>query len=442
MGDDNASMPALPRLVLSRCRRHLALDNGQPFFYLGDTAWELLHRLTLSEAEEYLQTRARQGFNVVQTVALAELDGLRVPAACGFLPLENGDPTRPVEGYWRHVDAVVKLANSYGVYIGLMPAWGDKWNQGPGAGPEIFTPATAYAYGEWLGQRYRDAGVVWILGGDRPVATSSHREILASLAAGLRAGDGGRALITFHPPGGRTSREFWPAEEWLDFDMAQSGHCLVSLENYKLLAACRDAQPLRPCLDGEPCYEDHEVMLPEWKPVKPGWRYDAHAVRRAAWWALLSGACGHVYGAQPCWMMWDERYEPFGGVRMTWREALKLPGAQSMRALHTVAGQVGFPFYPCPSFAEGERNGWEYTVIAARAARAPATLIYSPLPQNLILHLDSQPVCWSLAQMGLEDGQAIGQVLAGKFQGTIFIPSRLLFWNPDALIMICHEPRC
>ena len=56
-----------------------AHDDGTPFFYLGDTAWELFHRLTFDEAEHYLRDRAAKGFTVIQAVALAELDGLHTP---------------------------------------------------------------------------------------------------------------------------------------------------------------------------------------------------------------------------------------------------------------------------------------------------------------------------------------------------------------------------
>ena len=40
-----------------------------------------------------------------------------------------------------------RKANSLGLYVGLLPTWGDKWNKKWGVGPEIFTPANAEAYG-------------------------------------------------------------------------------------------------------------------------------------------------------------------------------------------------------------------------------------------------------------------------------------------------------
>ncbi|MBQ4321009.1 MAG: DUF4038 domain-containing protein, partial [Oscillospiraceae bacterium] len=42
--------------------RYLAWEDGAPFFYLGDTAWELFHRLNREETEHYFAQRARQGF--------------------------------------------------------------------------------------------------------------------------------------------------------------------------------------------------------------------------------------------------------------------------------------------------------------------------------------------------------------------------------------------
>jgi len=97
--------------------RFLQRADGTPFFYLGDTAWQLFHRLNLADATHYLTNQAAKGFTVIQAVALAELGGLDVPNANGDLPLLDRDPTRPNEAYFRHVDAVVAEANR----LGLVP---------------------------------------------------------------------------------------------------------------------------------------------------------------------------------------------------------------------------------------------------------------------------------------------------------------------------------
>src|SRR3954447_14035267 len=84
---------ATPLLKVSENKHFLVTENGAPFFWLGDTAWELFHRLDREEATLYLENRAKLGFNVVQAVAIAELDGHSKPNAYGFLPLTDLDPT-------------------------------------------------------------------------------------------------------------------------------------------------------------------------------------------------------------------------------------------------------------------------------------------------------------------------------------------------------------
>jgi|SRR5215207_1524242 len=106
--------------------RHFLLKNGKPFFWLGDTAWELFHRLNREEADRYLKKRSEQGFTIIQAVVLAELDGLHEPNAYGETPLVNDDPAKPNEKYFEHVDYIINKADDYGINIGLLPTWGDK----------------------------------------------------------------------------------------------------------------------------------------------------------------------------------------------------------------------------------------------------------------------------------------------------------------------------
>ena len=85
----------LPRLQVSENGRFLVTESNRPFFWLGDTAWELFHRLNREEAEAYLKKRSEQRFTIIQAVVLAELNGLKDPNAYGDLPLQKNDPTSP-----------------------------------------------------------------------------------------------------------------------------------------------------------------------------------------------------------------------------------------------------------------------------------------------------------------------------------------------------------
>ena len=126
------------KLIVSENRRFLQNEDGTPFFYLADTAWELFHSLTLEEIEYYLDSRKAQGFNVIQTVLISEMDGLRTPNAYGQLPLIEMNPEKTNSEYFDFVEQELKLAEKREMYLALVPNWGDKIDRVFGIGPEIF----------------------------------------------------------------------------------------------------------------------------------------------------------------------------------------------------------------------------------------------------------------------------------------------------------------
>ena len=380
-----ASTPAvadpLPRLRLSENKRFLVTADGQPFFWLGDTAWELFHRLNREEAERYLQNRAKRRFTVVQAVVLAELDGLAEPNPYGHLPLHDSDPARPNEAYFAHVDWIVARANALGMYVGLLPTWGDKWNRKWGVGPEVFTPDNAYRYGEWLGRRYKDAGIIWIAGGDRPIESDAHREIVQAMARGLRAGDEGAHLITFHPPGGNGSSTWFHGAEWLDFNMRQNGHVPEFTGRYDRTRADYDLMPVKPVIDGEPIYEDHPVSF----DAKKLGHSISSDVRRPLYWNLFTGAFGHTYGHHSVWQMWTPDRKPINDPLMPWHEAIEQPGAAQMQ--HGRALMESRPFLtrvPDPDIVVTDRvptsvpGEGRYRFVATRDADGSYAMVYAP----------------------------------------------------------------
>ncbi|HYF41383.1 MAG TPA: glycoside hydrolase family 140 protein [Ramlibacter sp.] len=320
---------ALPRLKVSENQRFLVREDGSPFFYLADTAWELLHRLNREETQRYLANRAEKGFTVIQTVVLAEQDGLNTPNALGQKPLEGNDPSRPNEAYFAHVDWVLARAEELGLYVALLPSWGDKWNKSSfGAGPEVFTPENAQAFGRYLGRRYKDRPVIWVVGGDRPPETDRHREIIRAMAAALREASGGTQLITFHPPGGAGSSQWFHGDRWLDFHMRQNGHVIEFNGRYdQTHADYNKTNPVRPVIDGEPVYEDHPISF---RAPELGYTTAAD-VRRPLYWNLFAGAAGHAYGHHSVWQMVAPGRQPVNGPLMPWYDALNAPGAGQMQ---------------------------------------------------------------------------------------------------------------
>jgi hypothetical protein len=313
-------------LNISDNKRFLIFKDGTPFFYLGDTGWELFHRLDKDQTEKYLENRRAKGFTVIQAVVLAELDGLNTPNAEGNKALIDNDPLKPNEPYFTHVDWVIKRAQEKGIFIGLLPTWGDKVDKRWGIGPVIFHPDNAYEYGKWIGNRYKNyPNIIWIIGGDRE-GGGNNKPVWEAMAEGIKSVDKNH-LMTYHPWGEKSSSEWFHESSWLDFNMCQTGHGQRSYSIYKrLIVRDYNLLPVKPCFDGEPRYEDHPVG---WNPEVLGWFNDAD-VRQALYWNLFSGSFGHTYGCHPVWQMLAPGREPVGLARHNWFDVLDLPGAADL----------------------------------------------------------------------------------------------------------------
>jgi hypothetical protein len=375
----------------------LVQEDGSPFFYLGDTAWELFHRLNREEADRYLENRAAKGFTVIQVVAISELDGQNAPNAYGYLPLTDLDPARPAledgpnNDYWDHVDYIVDKANSLGLYIGFLPTWGRFWHDKGSDGKPLFTQANAEAYGAWLGRRYQAKGIIWILGGDRPVENDEQKAVIRAMARGLRNGDGGQHLITLHPPGANGSSTWFQDDEWLDFNMRQNGHVAEYTGRYDKTRADYDRTPTKPVIDGEPIYEDHPVSF---DPNHLG-RSIAADVRRPLYWDLFAGACGHTYGHHSVWQMWQPGRAPINGPLMPWYEAIDQPGASQMQFgrrlmesrpfLTRIPDDSVIVPEPVPT---GVPGAGRYRFVATRDQPGSYTMVYAPIGRKFKVHMD------------------------------------------------------
>lgn len=332
------TLNAIAQLKVSDNKRYLVTADKKPFFWLGDTAWELFHRLTREEADKYLKNRVDKGFTVIQAVALAELDGLHDPNPYGEIPLENDDPTKPREAYFQHVDYIINKAEELGLYVGLLPTWGDKvFKDRWGAGPEIFNVDNAKVYGKWIGNRYKNKkNIIWIMGGDR-VPDERAKAIWRSMAAGIEEGVGGtnKAVMTFHPqPNGVDeggSSAYFHSDQWLDLNMLQTGHCREN-NIWDRIQVVYNRTPVKPVLDGEPLYEDHPVCF----NAKDLGTSSAYDIRKHAYLDVFAGAFGHTYGCHDVWQMYAPNRTPINGPHFPWYVALDLPGAGQMKYLRSL----------------------------------------------------------------------------------------------------------
>ncbi len=331
---------------------------------------------------------------------LAENDGLRVPNPYGDVPFKNFDPTKPNEKYFEHVDYIVNKANELGLVVGMLPTWGDKvFSEHPAAGPIVFNEKNAEVFGEFLGKRYRNADLVWILGGDRNIANLEVLNLWRGMAKGLRKGDDGNHLITYHPRGGTSSSYWLHNEKWLDFNFFQSGHGQHYNTVYEFAETDRLKRPVKPTIDGEPAYEDIAVKfwdycdwsLPKRAPdsvmdddflikdksyFKEGFFTD-YDVRIHAYWNFLSGACGYTYGNNAVWQMFKKGGPIAIPCLYDWKESLQRPGANDIRHIRKLfqARSIG-ALVPDQSIVYGMNPKNEDYIVSASVMEGQSLLIY------------------------------------------------------------------
>jgi hypothetical protein len=379
-------MTILPQLHVHTNGHALMTEDGAPFFWLGDTAWELFHRLSREEARRYFETRQRQRFNVVQAVALAEFNGLSEPNRYGELPLFDRDPTRPNDAYFRLVDEYIDMAAAHEIYIGLLPTWGDKVAKGMWMSENvIFTPENARIYGRRLGERYRDrSNIIWIMGGDRPAVydTYDERPVWRALAEGIREHIP-HALMSYHTKGGESSSRDLHEEPWLDVNMMQSGHGGGhDVPVWDWITDDYARTPTKPTLDGEPNYEDHPVNpWPTWDPANGYFRdYD---VRKQTYRSVFAGGCGVTYGHHAVWQFYAPEREVVNYADRYWTEAITRPGAEQMRRLRAlIESRPLFTRIPDQSLLRSDAGAGPAHIRATRDSNGQYALIYFPQPMQ------------------------------------------------------------
>lgn len=86
-----------PELRISENRRFFVTENGDPFFWLGDTGWLLFTKLNREDAEKYFENRRQKGFNVIQAILIQNVKKRVFPRAF-TIPLSHIGPTQMFAG--------------------------------------------------------------------------------------------------------------------------------------------------------------------------------------------------------------------------------------------------------------------------------------------------------------------------------------------------------
>ncbi len=330
------------KIRVSACGHFFEKHDGSPFFFLGDTVWMLFNKLTEAEARELFADRAKKGFTVIQSVVFRDLFTPNTPNVHGdppFLTDADMHAVRMNPAWIAYVRKLVGIAAEYGLMIGLLPTWGDKWNEhSNSAGPVIMDASGARRYGRFLSDELAEhENVIWILGGDSPILRQQHADTIAAMADGIRSGRSGDRLMTFHPSG-LGSSEVFQSTPWLDFNSLQTSHYRPNIPGYVFIERLFSNRFAKPCLDMEPNYESSPMFIMQRRKNRPNVEpiFTAYDVRKSLYRTVLAGAAGFTYGCEPIRQLYREgdRVHIFGEYAMpTWRESLSDPGSSQLKFL-------------------------------------------------------------------------------------------------------------
>ena len=284
-------------LRVSENKRHLVdIRNNKPFLFLSQTLWAMARRMTREQIIETLDVCAAQGFTAIQLIAHGHYMGENV---YGDLPFDDENFECPTitsgahpddtaaYDWWDHLEFILEEAIKRDLVICLLPTWREQWNQ-----KKNLTGKNAFAYGNFIGKRYRhlNKSIIWVMGGDAAPDSNTkvdiHRELAKGISFGINKKENyDNLMMTYHTHGPTITNTFLDEKEpYMDFNTIQSGH---SLENLEGMLEESYATQHKPTLDFEPHYDKNGLLIDE--------------TRTTIYWGVFSGGFGASYGNWNTW---------------------------------------------------------------------------------------------------------------------------------------------
>ncbi len=295
-------------LRVSQNRRYLEHADGTPFFWLGDTHWAFAYGERWDESNHpamdsmfrgMVDRRVQQGYTVYQTNLRSDETSADGGGAGDSLYWDKSckDDVPNVTFYQNELDRrMLYIADS-----GLVNALGLAWFSAVQNGTQHMKHLARYIIA-----RYGALPIVWTLAGEaagyfpgppRERFIRGWREV----ALYIEQTDGYDHLQSAHSTNERPFADYYHADGWHDFTMNQAGHgdYPVNAHWYRRFHAEHTTKPF---IESESLYEFVSTL------EENGSRLcTPYMVRRAAYLAMQTGACGYTYGAQG---IWDNLWEP------------------------------------------------------------------------------------------------------------------------------------
>ena len=313
-------------LKASSNQHYLVDQKGTPFLIMGDAPQSLVGNLGSSDMTTYLADRERLGFNSLWVNLLCAsytacnsngttYDGV-APFTSGSSP-SNYDLSTPNSAYFSRVDAMLNLAATYNQVVFLDPIETGGWlvtleNNGS---------TKAYNYGVYIGNRYKNfANIVWLDGNDFQSWSSSSNDnnLVRQVMAGIASVDSNHLQTIELNYNSSYSNQDSALSPLVTLDSAYTYY-----ETYDMVLQSYNSSPTIPTYLVEANYEfeNNTGALPA--PAGP------YVLREEAYWTLLSGGAGQLYGSHYTWTF-------TGG----WQSNLDSPGALEIQYINQLFGSV------------------------------------------------------------------------------------------------------
>jgi hypothetical protein len=300
--------PAYP-LEVSANHRYLVDRNNHPFLIVGDSPQTPMGRVSMTDWEFYVANRQGYGINALWVHVMCrdnEFCNKDGSTPDGIVPfLTEGDLATPNPAYFARLDKLLGIAAAHGMVVLLTPVETSGWlgilkSNGPDK---------AFAFGQYLGQRYRDVpNIIWMHGNDfQTWKDPADDAVVLAVARGIRSEDRNHlhTIELNYLDSGSMDDPNWRG--MIDLDAAYTYS-----PTYERVLHEYDRKDFKPEFLVEATYEFEHDSRPS-------------TLRRQEYWAMLSGAAGQLYGSGVTWT-W-----PRG-----WRLMLDTPGVAQLSQMKSL----------------------------------------------------------------------------------------------------------
>lgn len=371
-------------LKFSEGERFLTDLKDKPFFWSGDAAWSLIVQLTREEVDIYLDDRKQKGFTVLLVNLIDHKFGTYAPANIYNVPPFTDKPfASPNEKYFTHADYVIREAAERGMIVLLCPLYLG-WQYGDEGWGEDVKKADLTdlrSWGQYVGKRFADDdNIIWCIGGDAD--PSQQKDKVLECVQGILEYDK-RHLFTCHNNPEPLAISPWKGEDWLTINNVYS----YSRSLYEWCKTAYDQEPVMPYFMIESAYENEHNATPQ-------------QLRSEAYWPLLCGAMGEIFGNCPIWHFGST--PRWCGIT-DWKTQLNNPGSASMdyvqRLFRSRPWHLLIPDFDHKVMTEGygEWGSPDYAT-AACTSNGTSIIVYLPEERQITINMSKisgkKARCW------------------------------------------------